>query len=136
MGDEEIRRILRDNRVFAILGAHPEPHRAAFYVPDYLQGQGYTVLPVNPTKVGQRLWNQPVKGTLAELEQPVDLVDVFRPGYALGEHVDDILAMNPRPKVVWFQLGIRNDAVAKRLRDEGITVVQDRCTLADHRRLF
>lgn len=136
MGDEEIRRILQNNRVFAILGAHPEPHRAAHYVPEYLRAQGYTVLPVNPTKVGQRLWEQPVKGSLAELDQPVDLVDVFRPGHALAEHVDDILAMDPLPRVVWFQLGIRNDAVAAQLEAEGITVVQDRCTLADHRRLF
>jgi hypothetical protein len=127
-------RLLRTSPVVAVLGAHREPHRAAFYVPEYLAGHGYDVWPVNPLLVGQMLFGRRTLATLAEIPVPVDLVDVFRRSEHLPAHVDDILAMSPRPRAVWFQLGIRNDAVARVLADAGITVVQDRCTLADHRR--
>jgi predicted CoA-binding protein len=74
----------------------------------------------------------PVVATLAELGEPIDLVDVFRRPEAIPPHVDDILAV--KPKIVWLQLGIRNDQVAEVLERAGIEVIQDRCTLADHRR--
>ncbi|MCB9675343.1 MAG: CoA-binding protein [Alphaproteobacteria bacterium] len=131
---ESVRPILEKARTVAVLGASTHRHRAGFYVPAYLVEHGYRVLPVNPMHVGETLHSQPVRATLAEIDEPVDLVDVFRRPDQLPAHVDDLLAL--RPAVVWFQLGIRNDAVAERLRAEGIEVVQDRCTLADHRRLF
>jgi predicted CoA-binding protein len=81
------------------------------------------------------LWGKPVRATLAELSEAVDVVNVFRRSDALGEHLADILAMRPLPKVVWLQLGIRNDGFAEQLLAAGIDVVQDRCTLAEHRRL-
>lgn len=129
----DIERVLREARVIAVLGAHCEEHRPACYVPEYLHEQGYRILPVNPRLAGQTAWGEPARSTLAELRQPVDIVDIFRRSDAVGDHVEDILAMEPRPKVVWLQLGIRNDAAARRLVDAGIDVVQDRCTLADHR---
>jgi len=76
-----------------------------------------------------------VRSTLAEIGEPIDLVDVFRRPEHLPGHLDDILAMKPRPRLVWLQLGIRNDAFARTVDSAGIDVVQDRCTLADHRRL-
>jgi predicted CoA-binding protein len=130
---DEVAAILRSARTIAVLGAHHEPQRPAFYVPDYLHAEGYTVLPVNATLAGRTLWGRPVRASLAELTVPVDVVDVFRRAEALPAHLDEILAMNPRPKVVWFQLGIRNDEVARALEAAGITVVQNRCMLADHR---
>lgn len=133
--DQDLARILRGARTVAVLGAHHEPARAAFYVPEYLHAQGYRVLPVNPGLTGTTLWDQPVRATLAELGEPVEIVDVFRRGELLPGHLDDLLAMRPRPRVVWLQLGVRNDNVARRLEAEGIEVVQDRCMLADHRRL-
>ena len=90
---------------------------------------------VNPVFAGKELFGEKVLPTLAEIAQPVDLVDVFRPAARIPDHVEDILAMNPRPKVVWFQLGIRNEDSARILEAAGITVVQNRCTLADHQRL-
>lgn len=135
MPEPELRKILEQSRTIAVLGAHPEPTRAAHYVPAYLQQQGYRIVPVNPHYLDRRLFGQPVRATLAELSEPIDMIDVFRRSQALPEHVDDILRMNPRPKVVWFQLGIVNDTVARRLESEGIVVVQNRCTLAEHRRL-
>jgi len=134
--DDEIREALRRTRTVAVLGAHDEAGRAAFYVPDYLHDQGYRVLPVNPYLAGRELWGEPVRKSLLELEgEAVDLVDVFRRGAALPHHVAEILGMTPRPRLVWFQLGIKNQAVANQLVAAGFDVVQDRCTLADHRRL-
>jgi uncharacterized protein len=131
---EEVKRVLRDAKIVAVLGAHVEPDRAAHYVPDYLASVGYRILPVNPGLVGRRLWGEPVRATLAELREAVDIVDVFRRPELLPAHLEDILAMQPRPKTVWLQLGIRNDDFARELVAAGIDVVQDRCTLADHRR--
>ncbi len=121
-------------RAWWVLGAHCEPHRPAFYVPDYLHRHGYRVIPVNPGLAGETLWGGRVCPSLVELGEPIDLVDVFRRPDALDGHLADFLAMRPPPRVVWFQLGIRNDRVAARLVAAGIDVVQDRCTMADHRR--
>lgn len=132
--EDRVREILATSATVAVLGAHWEPQRAAYYVPEYLRSQGYRILPVNPEADGRELFGELVRVRLAELEAAVDIVDVFRRSTALPAHVDDILAMDPLPRVVWFQLGIRNDDVADVLERAGIEVVQDRCTLADHRR--
>lgn len=128
----DVEQALRRSRVIAVLGAHPETQRAAYYVPEYLAAQGYRVIPVNPGYVGQSLWGETVRATLREIDEPVDMVDVFRRSSWLPQHLDDLLAMEPRPRLVWLQLGVRNDAFARRLVAEGIDVIQDRCTLADH----
>lgn len=131
---ERAREILASARTIAVLGASANTYKPAYYVPDYLSGQGYRVLSVNPLHAGDVLFEQPVRASLRELAEPVDVVDVFRRSEHLPAHVEDILGMQPRPKVVWFQSGIVNDVVAKVLEEEGIEVVQDRCTYADHRR--
>jgi predicted CoA-binding protein len=135
INDSVLREILKTSPTIAVLGAHTEPEKAAFYVPEYLHDEGYTIFGVNPQFVGQTLFGHPVRATLAELGEPIDLVDVFRRSEVIGDHVEDILAMKPRPKVVWLQLGIKNEDAAKVLEAAGITVVQNRCTLADHQRL-
>jgi len=133
--DAHIREILNSSPTIAVLGIHHEPAKAAFYVPEYLADEGYRIIGVNPTLTGQTLFGSTVRATLAEIAEPIDLVDVFRRAEHIPAHVEDILAMKPRPKVVWFQLGIRNDDAARILEAAGITVVQNRCTLADHQRL-
>lgn len=137
-GLDEVRRILEETRTIAVLGAHWEPDRPACYVPEYLHEVGYRVLPVNPAGLG-RTWLPPERipfvARLVDLREPVDMVDVFRRSALLPQHQAEILAMTPLPKVVWLQLGVRNDAVAHALRAAGIAVVQDRCTLADHEQL-
>jgi predicted CoA-binding protein len=135
INDARLREILTTSPTIAVLGIHHEPEKAAFYVPEYLHDEGYRILGVNPTLAGRELLGEPVKNTLAEIALPVDLVDVFRRAEQIPQHVEDILAMKPRPKVVWFQLGIKNDDAARILEAAGITVVQNRCTLADHQRL-
>lgn len=133
--DTELREVLATVRNVAVLGAHPDPARPAHYVPDYLFRHGYRVVPINAKHAGASLWDETVRKSLTDVETPVDMVDVFRRSEAVAEHVEEILAMQPLPKVVWLQLGIRNDAAKDRLLTAGIDVVQDRCALAEHRRL-
>ncbi|MFO0588429.1 MAG: CoA-binding protein [Polyangiaceae bacterium] len=133
--DKDVAAALRAARTIAVLGAHEAMTRPAYYVPQYLFEQGYKIVPVNPLLAGKTMWGETVRATLAEIGQPIDIVDVFRRPELLSEHLADILAMAPRPRIVWLQLGIRNDAFARDVEAAGIDVVQDRCTLADHRRL-
>ena len=133
---DAVKRTLLEHRAVAVLGAHLKEQKAAYYVPKYLEGEGYEIYPVNPVYAGQTLFGREVVSNLSDLEAPIDIVDVFRRAEGLPEHVDDILAMDPPPKVVWFQLGIRNDEVAERLSDAGLDVIQSRCMLADHQRLL
>jgi len=135
INDARLREILSSSPTVAVLGIHREPEKAAYYVPEYLHDEGYRVIGVNPEFIAETLFGEQVRATLKEIGEPVDLVDVFRKPELIPQHVADILAMQPRPKVVWFQLGIRNDDAAKQLEDAGITVIQNRCTLADHQRL-
>ncbi|MFT3697570.1 MAG: CoA-binding protein [Kofleriaceae bacterium] len=133
--DTRIREILQSSATIAVLGIHNEPEKAAYYVPEYLHEEGYRVIGVNPRFVGDEILGERVRAQLRDIKERVDLVDVFRRGEQVSTHVDDILAMNPRPKVVWMQLGVKNEDAAKRLEAEGIEVIQNRCTLADHQRL-
>lgn len=126
------RRALEISRTIAVLGIHDDLARPAAYVPEYLAEVGYRVLGVNPTLAGKEVLGRRVASTLVELGEPIDLVDVFRRPAAIPAHLDDLLAV--KPKVVWFQLGIRNDDAAAVLERAGIEVIQDRCTYADHRR--
>ena len=129
----QIEAALRTAKTIAVLGAHHDPARPAFYVPDYLHAQGYRVIPVNPALKGKVLWGEPARATLASITEPVDIVDVFRRPDQLAGHLDDLLAMAPHPRIVWLQLGIRDDAFARAVQAAGMDVVQDRCTLADHK---
>ena len=133
--DAVVRDLLEGARTIAVLGASTDPRKPAHEVPAYLKRRGFDVLPVNPAAVGEELFGERVTATLAELDRPVDIVDVFRRAEAIPAHVDDILAMDPLPKVIWLQLGIRNDEVASRLRRAGIVVIQDRCIKIEHARL-
>jgi predicted CoA-binding protein len=130
-----VRAILSETRRIAVLGIKPESRsgQPAHYVPRYLQEAGYDVVPV-PTYYPEveEILGRPVYRTLAEIPGDVDMVNVFRRPRDIPPHVDDILAKGPR--VVWFQLGIRHEAAAERLARAGIRVVQNRCTMADHRR--
>lgn len=131
---ENLRAFLLQTRTIAVLGAHPNPAKAAFYVPEYLARKGYTVLPVNPAYAGQVLWGQPVVSRLTDLAVPLDIVEVFRRSEALPDHLEEILAA--RPKLVWLQSGIANEAFAEALQQAGIQVVQNRCLMVVHRQLM
>jgi predicted CoA-binding protein len=134
--DAGLTAILKEARTVAVLGAKPGPSEAAQYVPAYLRQHGYRIQPVNPRFAGQRLHDQVTVARLDALPEEADLIEIFRrPEYLVG-HADEILALPWRPRVVWFQLGIRNDAAAEKLARAGIRVVQDRCMMPEHRRLI
>jgi len=131
----QIDELLAATRRIAVIGIKTEAQReqAAFYVPEYLARAGFDVVPV-PVYYPDvtAILGKPVYRSLASIPGDVDLVDVFRRPTDVPAHLDDILAK--RPRAVWLQLGIRNDAVADRLVAEGIDVVQDRCILVENRR--
>lgn len=132
---DAVRRILKESKRIAVLGIKPESRagQPAYYVPQYLQEAGYEVIPV-PTYYPdvEEILGEKVYRAVADVPGEVDLVDVFRRPSDIPPHVDDIIAKGP--KAVWFQLGIRNDEAAEKLARAGIEVVQNRCTMADHRR--
>jgi len=132
----QIRDLLSQTKTIAVLGIKTElqSDQPAFYVPRYMQHAGYKIVPVpvyypDVTEIlGERVYR-----TLSDIPEDVDMVNVFRRAQDIPPHVDDILAK--KPKSVWLQLGIYHDAVAERLAQAGIKVVQDRCLMVDHRRL-
>ena len=130
-----IAEIVRTARTVAVLGIKTERQsgRPAFYVPAYLQQAGARVIPV-PVYYpdATHILGEPVYRKLADVPEAVDILDVFRRPQDIAPHVADMKAM--RPRAVWFQLGIRNDAAAAELAREGILVVQDRCLMVDWRR--
>lgn len=124
---EGIARILRETRRIAVLGIKAEDSgQAAYYVPADAQQRGYEIVPV-PVYYPEttEILGRPVYRKVADIPEPVDMVNVFRRARDIPAHVDDIIAA--KPKFVWFQLGIRNDEAAERLAKAGIRVVQDRC---------
>jgi predicted CoA-binding protein len=131
----QIRALLERTHRIAVLGVKtPESAQPAYYVADYAHRAGYEIIPVPVYYPEMReLFGSPVYRSLAAIPGEIDLVDVFRRPKDIPPHVDDILAK--MPKAVWFQLGIRHDAVAEQLARAGIEVVQDRCLLVELRRI-
>ena len=132
--DGEVRALLQGISRVAVLGARPSSHahKAAYYVPEALQQMGLSIVPVVVHGHDDtRILGEPVHRRLVDVPGQLDLVDVFRRAEDLPGHVDDIVARAPR--AVWFQSGIRNDAVAEQLARAGIQVVQDRCLMVDYR---
>jgi predicted CoA-binding protein len=131
----QLRALLERTHRIAVLGVKtPESAQPAYYVADYAHRAGYEIIPVPVYYPEMReLFGSPVYRTLAAIPGEIDLVDVFRRPKDIPPHVDDILAK--QPKAVWFQLGIRHDAVAEQLARAGIEVVQDRCLLVELRRI-
>jgi uncharacterized protein len=132
--DSELRELLRRVHSIAVLGIKDGAGDDAFRVPQYLQAQGYRIVPINPKLA--RVLGEPALASLGQLERGVDLVDVFRAPQHVPAHVDEILALSPRPLAVWLQLGISHADAAARLEAAGIAVVQDRCLMVEHRRLL
>ena len=133
---ESIAQIIREAKSIAVLGIKPESHggQPAHYVPAHMAAAGYDVIPV-PVYYPEvtEILGKPVFRKLADVDRPIDMVNVFRRPSDIPAHVDDILAA--KPKFVWFQLGIRNDEAARKLAEAGIKVVQDKCLMVEEGRL-
>jgi uncharacterized protein len=133
---EGIAQAIRDTKTIAVLGIKPETHsdQAGYYVPAHMAAAGYDVIPV-PVYYPEvtEILGKPVVRKLADIGRPVDMVNVFRRPSDIPPHVDDILAA--KPKVVWFQLGIRNDEAAEQLARAGVRVIQDHCLMVEEGRV-
>ncbi|MEB2844053.1 CoA-binding protein [Rhizobiales bacterium RZME27] len=127
--------ILKGTKTIALLGASPNPERPSNRVMAFLVSKGYQVFPVNPGQTGKQILGQTVYAKLADVPQPVDLVDVFRAAEYLDSVVDEAIALDAKPKVIWGQLSVRDDKAAAKAEAAGINVVMDRCPAIEYPRL-
>jgi len=133
--DSYIRGILNTVRTIAMVGASEKEIRPSYFVFKYLLERGYRMIPVNPGGAGHEILGQRIYARLADIPEPIDMVDIFRPSqYALAI-VQEALALNPRPQVIWMQLGIRNDDAAALAEANGMKVVMNRCPKIEYGRL-
>lgn len=132
MTDRELRQILETVKVVAVVGLSDKPDRDSYHVAEYLQSKGYRIIPVNPTV--ESVLGEKSYASVTAIPEAIDIVDVFRKSEAVGPVVDEAIAAGAR--VVWLQLGIRNDAAAEKAESAGLQVVQDRCMKIEHTRLI
>ena len=131
--DRYLRDILTSVRTIAVVGASPRRERPSHRVMAYLQRRGYRTIPVNPNAAGDAINGETVYARLADVPEPIDMVDVFRRPDAAGAVVDEAIAAGA--DVVWMQLGVRDDAAATRAEARGLKVVMNRCPAIEIPRL-
>lgn len=131
--DLYLRRILRETKTIAMVGLSANWNRPSFFAAKYLLDRGYKVIPVNPAAKGQEILGQTVHASLDDLPVKADMVDIFRNAEAAGPITDE--AIKHGAKVVWMQLGVVNEAAARRAEDAGLKVVMNRCPKIEHSRL-
>src|SRR3954468_11026752 len=131
--DAQLRAILERVQTIAMVGASANWHRPSYFVMKYLQSKGYRVIPVNPGVAGQELLGETVFARLEDIPDPVDMVDVFRNAEAAGPITDSAIAIHAR--IVWMQIGVRNDEAAARAEEAGLKVVMNRCPKIEYMRL-
>jgi predicted CoA-binding protein len=133
--DSYIRGILNTVKSIAMVGASEKENRPSYFAFKYLLERGYSVIPVNPGHAGKDMLGRRIYARLADVPDPIDMVDIFRASkYALAI-VQEALALNPRPQVIWMQLGIRNDEAAALAEANGLKVVMNRCPKIEYGRL-
>ena len=133
--DAYLRGILDTVRTIAVVGASPKADRPSHRVMGYLQKRGYRTVPVNPGQAGQTLLGETVYASLADIPEPVDMVDVFRNSEAAGGVVDEALALSPLPAAIWMQLDVIDTVAAAKAEAAGVKVVMDRCPAIEIPRL-
>lgn len=131
--DENLKALLTETKTIAMIGASTNPERASNHVMEFLLNRGFKVIPVNPGSVGQQIHGVDVVGGLTDIDEPIDMVDIFRNSEAAGESVDQ--AISAGAKAVWMQLGVINEAAAERAEAAGLKVVMNKCPAQEMPRL-
>lgn len=134
--DERIARVLLETRTIALVGASVNPGRDSYRVGRYLANSGYRVIPVNPKYVGRYLFGEAFVARLEDIKDEVQLVDIFRPSEAILPIVEEALKHTAGLRFVWMQLEIQNSEARAIAEAQGLTVIEDRCTLIEHKRLL
>ncbi len=132
--DEFLKDTLARVRTIAVVGASANWNRPSFFVMKYLQAKGFRIVPVNPKEAGSTILGEKVYASLAEIPHPVDMVEIFRSSEEAGPITDEAVRLGA--KVVWMQIGVRNDGACKRAEDAGLTVVMNRCPKIEYSRLY
>lgn len=127
--------ILNSVRTVAVVGASANDVRPSFFVTKYLIDKGFVVFPINPGQAGKEIAGRLTYARLADVPEAIDMVDIFRASDAVPPIVDEALALDPLPKVIWMQLTVRHDAAAAKAEAAGIKVVMDRCPKIEYGRL-
>ena len=133
--DAFIRGILNSVKTIAMVGISPRGNRPSYFAFKYLQERGFRMIPVNPGQAGKDILGQKVYATLADIPEPVDMVDIFRASAHALPVVQEALALKPRPQVIWMQLGVHNEAAARLAEEAGMKVVMNRCPKIEYGRL-
>lgn len=133
--DNYIRGILNTVKSIAMVGISPKDNRPSYFAFKYLLERGYRMIPVNPGHAGKEILGQKVYAKLADIPEPVDMVDIFRAAQFAPAVVDEALQMQPKPAVIWMQLTVRNDEAAAKAEAAGLKVVMDRCPKIEYGRL-
>jgi predicted CoA-binding protein len=133
--DTYIRGILNTVKSIAMVGISPKDNRPSYFAFKYLLERGYRMIPVNPGQAGKEILGQKVYARLSEIPEPVDMVDIFRASAHALPVVEEALTMQPKPQVIWMQLGVRNDAAAEMAEAAGVKVVMNRCPKIEYGRL-
>ncbi len=133
--DSYIRGILNTVKTIAMVGASANDNRPSYFAFKYLLERGYSMIPVNPGQAGKDILGRRVYASLKDIPEPVDMVDIFRASAHVMPIVDEALALNPRPRVIWMQLGVRDDAAAAKAEAAGLKVVMNRCPKIEYGRL-
>ena len=132
--DKYLISVLKDAKTVAMVGASANWNRPSFFAMKYMQQKGFRVIPVNPGVAGQEILGEKVMASLDEIDEPIDMVDIFRNSEAAGPITDD--AIKAGAKIIWMQLGVQNDAAAKRAEAAGLRVVMNRCPKIEYARLY
>ncbi|MFL5087256.1 MAG: CoA-binding protein [Xanthobacteraceae bacterium] len=133
--DSYIRGILTTVKSIAMVGISPKDNRPSYFAFKYLLERGYNMIPVNPGQAGQEILGRTVYAKLADIPEPVDMVDIFRAPQYAPAIVQEALALKPHPPVIWMQLGVRNDEAAATAEAAGLKVVMNRCPKIEYGRL-
>ena len=131
MDDETIKSVLENSKTIAVVGCSSNPEKAANRIPKYMQEQGYKIIPVNPNS--ENILGEKCYKLISDIQENVDIVDIFRPSEECLEIVKEAIKINP--KVIWMQLGIINKDAKKLAEQHGIKVVMDKCLMVEHRKL-